>query len=127
MGGKLKNDLCRWQWWLMLLVDWALVPFALLTWRGGAPVWAAYLLIQAGTIILNDRVTGSRWALSILCANLLAATVIAHKLSTQLYHEYINDYLTMAIGELGMWVGAAVVAIVSAAAVVMKGRTRKGG
>ena len=90
-------------------------------------MWAAYLLIQAGTIILNDRVSGSRWALSILCANLLAATVIAHKISTQLYCDYINDYLTMAIGELGMWAGAAVVAIVSAAAVVMKGRTRKGG
>ena len=126
MGGKLKNDFCRWQWWLTLLANWALVPFALLTWRGGAPVWGVYLLIQGGTIILNDRVTATRWGMGFLCANLLAATVIAHKLSTQLYHDHINDYLTMAIGELGMWAGAAVVVIVSAVAVVMKGRLRRG-
>ena len=127
MGGKLKKDLCRWPWWLMLPVNWALVPFALLTWRGGAPVWGAYLLIQAGTIILNDRVTGSRWALGILCANLLAATVIAHKLSTQLYHDNVNTYLTQAIGQIGMQLGVVAVLIASAVAVVMKGRTRKGG
>lgn len=125
MGGKLKNDLCRWQWWLTLLVNWVLVPFALLTWRGGAPVWAAYLLIQAGTIILNDRVTRSRWALGVLCANLLAATVIAHKLSTQLYHDNVNTYLTQAIGQIGMQLGVVAVLVASAAAVVMKGRMRK--
>lgn len=77
MGGNTRNDLRRWQWWLALLANWALVPFAWLTYRGGGPVWGAYLLIQAGTIWLNDKASGSRWSLAFLCANLTAATAIA--------------------------------------------------
>ena len=122
----MKNDLCRWQWWLTLLVNWALVPFAWLTYRGGGPVWGAYLLIQAGTIVLNDKVTQSRWSLALLCANLTAATGIAHKLSSTLYCSRVSsDSLSYAIGELGMIGGVVLVVVLSVFAVAGKGWARK--
>lgn len=119
------NDLRKLRYWLVLLVNWALVPCAGLTYRGGAPVWGAYLLIQVGMVILIDRVAKSRWTLAFLCANLLAATVIAHRLSTQHYYDHVNTYLTMAIGTLGKWLGALAVAVLSAVAVMAKGRKWK--
>ena len=110
---------------LVLLVNWALVPFAWLTYRGGAPVWGAYLLIQAGTIWLNDKASGSRRTLAFLCANLLVATVVAHRLSTQLYHANVNTYLTLAIGNLGLIAGAAAVLVMSAFVIAARGWHRK--
>ena len=126
MVGKVKEDLCSWQWWLVLLANWVLVPFAWLTYRGGGPMWGAYLLIQAGTIILNDRVTQSRWTLALLCVNLTAATGIAHKLSNMLYCSRVSsDGLSYAIGGLGMIGGVALVVILSVFAIAAKGRARK--
>lgn len=126
MDGKLKNDLCSWHWWLTLLANWALVPFALLTWRGGAPVWGAYLLIQVGTIILNDKMTKSRWPLAFLCVNLTAATGAAHKLSSALYCSRISsDGLSYAIGELGMICGVVLVVVMSVFVIVVKGKERR--
>lgn len=125
MGGNWKQDLRTPWYWLALLANWALVPFAWLTWQGGVLVWGAYLLIQVGAIILNDKITKSRWSLAFLCANLLAATVIAHKLSTQLYAENVNAYLTLAIGELGMIGGAALVVVMSAFVIAARGWKRK--
>ncbi len=126
MVGKVKEDLCSWQWWLTLLANWALVPFAWLTYRGGGPMWGAYLLIQAGTIILNNRVTQSRWTLALLCANLTAATGIAHKLSNMLYCSRVSsDGLSYAIGGLGMIGGVALVVILSVFAIAAKGWARK--
>lgn len=110
-------------YWLVLLANWALVPFAWLTYAGGGPVWGLYLLIQMGTIVLNDKVAQSRWTLAFLCANLMAATAIAHKLSSSLYCEQVSsDYLSYAIGELGMYAGVLVVLVLSAVAIVAKGR-----
>ena len=115
MAGKMMNDLRRWPWWLMLLANWALVPFAWLTYRGGGPVWGAYLLIQVGTIWLNDKVSGSRWTLAFLCANLIAATGVAHWLSNTLYCSRVSaDGLSFAIGELGLYAGVALTAVMSA-------------
>ncbi len=125
MAGNVLNDLRRWQWWLTLLANWALVPFAWLTWRGGAPVWGAYLLIQVGTIMLNDKVAKSRWSLAILCTNLLGATVVAHRLSTQLYFDNVNTYLTMAIGQVGLQLGVIAVAAMSFFVIVARGRMRR--
>ena len=125
MGGKWKQDLSNPWYWLTLLANWALVPFAWLTYRGGAPMWGVYLLIQAGTIWLNDKVSGSRWSLAFLCANLLAATVIAHQLSTQLYYTNVNAYLTLAIGELGLIGGVVIVAVLSVFVLAARGWTRK--
>lgn len=125
MRGNILNDMRRWQWWIALLTNWVLIPFAWLTWRGGAPVWGAYLLIQVGTVILNDKVTKGRWPLAILCINLLAATVAAHKLSTQLYYDNVNTYLTKAIGELGMIGGIVIVIVMSAFVVAAKGRRQE--
>ena len=125
MGGKWKQDLSNPWYWLTLLANWALVPFAWLTYRGGAPMWGVYLLIQAGTIWLNDKVSGSRWSLAFLCANLLAATVIAHQLSTQLYYTNVNAYLTLAIGELGLIGGVVIVAVMSVFVLAARGWTRK--
>ena len=125
MGGKWKQDLRTPWYWLVLLANWALVPFAWLTWQGGGLVWGAYLLIQVGTIILNDKITKSRRTLAFLCVNLLAATVIAHKLSTQLYAENVNDYLTLALGELGMIGGAGIVVVISAFVIAARGWKRK--
>ena len=126
MGGKLKNDLYRWQWWLMLPVNWALVPFAWLTYRGGGLMWGAYLLIQVGTIWLNDKVSGSRWSLALLCANLIAATGVAHWLSNTLYCSRVSaDGLSFAIGELGLYAGVVIVAVMSVFALAARGWTRK--
>ena len=125
MGGNTRNDLRRWQWWLALLANWALVPFAWLTYRGGGPVWGAYLLIQVGTIWLNDKASGSRWTLAFLCANLIAATGIAHWLSNTLYCSRVSaDGLSFAIGELGLYAGVALTAVMSAVAVAARGRHR---
>ena len=126
MVGKMKEDLGSWQWWLTLLANWARVPFAWLTYRGGGPVWGAYLLIQAGTIVLNDKVTQSRWSLALLCTNLTAATGIAHKLSSTLYCSRVSsDSLSYAIGELGMIGGVVLVVVLSVFAVAAKGWARK--
>lgn len=127
MAGKWMNDLRRWPWWLVLLANWALVPFAWLTWRGGGPVGGAYLLIQVGTIWLNDRVSGSRWTLALLCVNLTAATGIAHKLSSALYCSRVSsDGLSYAIGELGMIGGVLLAAVMSVFAIAARGWHRKG-
>ena len=126
MAGKMMNDLRRWPWWLMLLANWALVPFAWLTYRGGGPVWGAYLLIQVGTIWLNDKVSGSRWTLAFLCANLIAATGVAHWLSNTLYCSRVSaDGLSFAIGELGLYAGVALTAVMSVFAVAARGWRRK--
>ncbi len=126
MIGKVKEDMCGWQWWLTLLANWALVPFAWLTYRGGGPGWGAYLLIQVGTIILNNKVTKGRWSLALLCANLTAATGIAHKLSSTLYCSQVSsDGLSYAIGRLGMICGVVLVGVLSVFAVAAKGWARK--
>jgi hypothetical protein len=125
MDGNVWNDLWRWQYWLILLANWALVPFAWLTYRGGAPVWGAYLLIQVGTIWLNDKVSGSRWTLALLCVNLIAATGVAHWLSNTLYCSWVSaDGLSFAIGELGLYAGVALTAVMSVFAVAARGRRR---
>lgn len=122
----IRQDLRTPWYWLALLANWALVPFAWLTYRGGGPVWGAYMLIQVGTITLNNHVTKSRWTLAFLCANLLAATVIAHKLATQLYCSLVSsDGLSYAIGELGMIGGAAIVLVMSAFAIAARSWRRK--
>lgn len=121
MGGKAWNDLRRWTWWLTLLANWVLVPFAWLTYWGGGPMWGAYLLIQVGTIWLNDKVSGSRWTLAFLCANLLAATAVAHKLSSALYCSRVSsDGLSYAIGELGLIGGVVLVAVMSVFAIATR-------
>ena len=126
MGGNTRNDLRRWQWWLVLLANWVLVPFAWLTYRGGGPMWGAYLLIQVGTIWLNDKASGSRWTLALLCGNLTAATAISHKLSSALYCSRVSaDGLSYAIGGLGMIGGVVLVAVMSFFAVAARGRHRK--
>ena len=125
MGGKVWNDLRRWLWWLALLANWALVPFAWLAYRGGGPVWGAYLLILVGTIWLNDKASGSRWTLAFLCANLIAATGVAHWLSSTLYCSRVSaDGLSFAIGELGLYAGVALTAVMSVFAVAARGRRR---
>ena len=108
-------DLRRWQWWLTLLANWALVPFALLTYRGGGPVWGLYLLIQVGTICLNDKASASVWSLAILCVNLMAATGIAHWLSNTLYCSRVSlDGLSHAIGGLALIAGVTLAGVMSA-------------
>lgn len=127
MAGKVWNDLRRWPWWLALLANWALVPFAWLTYRGGGPVWGAYLLIQVGTIWLNDRASGSRWSLALLCANLIAATGVAHWLSSTLYCSRVSsDGLSRAIGGLGMIGGVTLAAVLSVFVVAARGWHRNG-
>lgn len=122
----IRKDLRTPWYWLTLLANWALVPFAWLTYRGGGPVWGAYLLIQAGTIWLNDKVSGSRWTLALLCANLIAATGVAHWLSSTLYCSRVSaDGLSYAIGELGMIGGVVLVAVMSAFAIAARGWRRK--
>ena len=126
MGGKWKQDLRSTWYWLILLANWVLVPFAWLTYRGGAPMWGMYLLIQAGTIVLNDKVSGSRWTLALLCANLIAATGVAHWLSNTLYCSRVSaDGLSFAIGELGLYAGTVIVAVMSVFALAARGWTRK--
>ena len=126
MGGKWKQDLRSTWYWLTLLANWVLVPFAWLTYRGGAPMWGMYLLIQAGTIVLNDKVSGSRWTLALLCANLIAATGVAHWLSNTLYCSRVSaDGLSFAIGELGLIGGVVIVAVMSVFALAARGWTRK--
>ena len=126
MGGKWKQDLRSTWYWLTLLANWVLVPFAWLTYRGGAPMWGVYLLIQAGTIVLNYYVTQSRRTLALLCVNLTAATGIAHKLSNMLYCSRVSsDGLSYAIGELGMIAGVVIVAVMSVFALAARGWTRK--
>ena len=127
MGGNARNDLRRWQWWLALLANWTLVPFAWLTYWGGGPVWGAYLLIQVGMIWLNNKVSGSRWSLAFLCANLLASTAIAHKLSSVLYCSRVSsDGLSYAISELGWIGGVIIVAVMSVFAIAAKGWKPRG-
>lgn len=127
MAGKWKHDLRTPWYWLTLFANWALVPFAWLTYWGGGPVWGVYLLIQVGTIWLNDKVSGSRWTLAFLCANLLAATAIAHKLSSALYCSRVSsDGLSYAIGELGMIGGVVIVVVMSVFAIAAKGWKRRG-
>lgn len=122
----IRQDLHTPWYWLTLLANWSLVPFAWLTYRGGGPVWGAYLLIQAGTIWLNDKVSGSRWTLALLCANLIAATGVAHWLSSTLYCSRVSsDGLSYAIGELGMIGGVVLVAVMSAFAIAARGWRRK--
>lgn len=126
MGGKWKQDLRSTWYWLTLLANWVLVPFAWLTYRGGAPMWGMYLLIQAGTIVLNDKVSGGRWTLALLCANLIAATGVAHWLSNTLYCSRVSaDGLSFAIGELGLYAGVVIVAVMSVFALAARGWTRK--
>ena len=127
MAGKVWNDLRRWPWWLALLANWALVPFAWLTYRGGVLMWGAYLLIQVGTIWLNDRASGSRWSLALLCANLSAATGVAHWLSSTLYCNRVStDGLSRAIGGLGIIGGVTLAAVLSVFVVAARGWHRNG-
>ena len=121
-----RKDL-RTPWcWLALLANWVLVPFAWLTYWGGGLMLGAYLLIQVGTIWLNDKVSGSRWTMALLCMNLTAATGVAHWLSSTLYCSRVSpDGLSRAIGGLGMIGGVVLVAVMSVFAVAARGWRRK--
>lgn len=107
---------------LMLLANYLPVLFAVLFYRGGAPlVWPSLLLIHFMLAGANERVARSVKSLFFLSANLLLSTVITHALFTYLYcHNVSGDQLSWGLGGLGMWLGIAFVLIFSISFLVVK-------
>lgn len=102
------------RFWLTLITNYAQLLPALLLYRMGAGIWFVLLLIQSGISQLNARAAGSGWSVVFLTLNHVISTAAAHKLSNLLYYTHVSsDYMTLAVGNLGM-VGGMVLVVVMA-------------
>ena len=127
---KLWHALCRdhrvLAGWLVWLANWALVPFALLTWRSGVMIWGMYLLIQVGVTCMDFRFVRSPWTMGLLGLNHIAATAVAHKIAGELYYSRVSsDYMTPMISSLGLKAGVMIVAALTLGAMVLKWKEKK--
>lgn len=112
---------------LVTFSNYILVLCAYLFYRGGAlTVWSLCIMLQIVLTILNYKTANGSKSLAVLCANHLLSTIIANKLSTNLYYNNISsDGLTLAVGDLGLIVGSVFVFILSLISIFLKKRKSK--
>lgn len=107
---------------LVTFSNYILVLCAYLFYRGGAPtVWSLCIILQIVLTILNYKTANGSKSLAVLCANHLLSTIIANKLSTNLYYNNISsDSESLVVGNLGLIVGSVFVFMLSLISILIK-------
>lgn len=105
-----------------LILNYILILFSVLFYRGGSPLIEPVLLISQGILtIINCIVSRNQIQFAILSANLLASTIVANIVATQLYYHNISaDSETLLVGRWEVIIGCIYVAIISGLALLIK-------
>lgn len=105
-----------------LILNYILILFSVLFYRGGSPLIVPVLLISQGILtIINCIVSRNQIQFAILAANLLASTIVANIVATLLYYHNISaDDGTLLGGRWEVIIGCIYVAIISGIALLIK-------
>lgn len=105
-----------------LILNYILILFSVLFYRGGSPLIEPVLLISQGILtIINCIVSRNQIQFAILAANLLASTIVADIVATLLYYHNISaDDGTLLVGRWEVIIGCIYVAIISGIALLIK-------
>lgn len=105
-----------------LILNYILILFSVLFYRGGSPLIEPVLLISQGILtIINCIVSRNQIQFAILAANLLASTIVANIVATLLYYHNISaDDETLLVGRWEVIIGCIYVAIISGIALLIK-------
>lgn len=105
-----------------LILNYILILFSVLFYRGGSPLIEPVLLISQGILtIINCIVSRNQIQFAILAANLLASTIVANIVATLLYYHNISaDDGTLLVGRWEVIIGCIYVAIISGIALLIK-------
>lgn len=105
-----------------LILNYSLILFSVLFYRGGSPLIEPVLLISQGILtIINCIVSRNQIQFAILAANLLASTIVANIVATLLYYHNISaDDGTLLVGRWEVIIGCIYVAIISGIALLIK-------
>ena len=105
-----------------LILNYILILFSVLFYRGGSPLIEPVLLISQGILtIINCIVSRNQIQFAILAANLLASTIVANIVATLLYYHNISaDDGTLFVGRWEVIIGCIYVAIISGIALLIK-------
>ena len=105
-----------------LILNYILILFSVLFYRGGSPLIEPVLLISQGILtIINCIVSRNQIQFAILAANLLASTIVANIVATLLYYHNISaDDGTLLVGRWEVIIGCIYVAIISGLALLIK-------
>lgn len=107
---------------ITLILNYILILFSVLFYRGGSPLIEPVLLISQGILtIINCIVSRNQIQFAILAANLLASTIVANIVATLLYYHNISaDDETLLVGRWEVIIGCIYVAIISGIALLIK-------
>ena len=107
---------------ITLILNYILILFSVLFYRGGSPLIEPVLLISQGILtIINCIVSRNLIQFAILSANLLVSTIVANIVATQLYYHNISaDDETLIFGWWALIIGCIYVAIISGIALLIK-------
>ena len=105
-----------------LILNYILILFSVLFYRGGSPLIEPVLLISQGILtIINCIVSRNQIQFAILAAHLLASTIVANIVATLLYYHNISaDDGTLFVGRWEVIIGCIYVAIISGIALLIK-------
>lgn len=105
-----------------LILNYILILFSVLFYRGGSPLIEPVLLMSQGILtIINCIVSRNQIQFAILAANLLASTIVANIVATLLYYHNISaDDGTLLVGRWEVIIGCIYVAIISGIALLIK-------
>lgn len=105
-----------------LILNYSLILFSVLFYRGGSPLIEPVLLISQGILtIINCIVSRNQIQFAILAANLLASTIVANIVATLLYYHNISaDDGTLLVGRWEVIIGCIYVVVISGLALLIK-------
>ncbi|MGN0489884.1 hypothetical protein [Ruminococcus sp.] len=105
-----------------LILNYSLILFSVLFYRGGSSLIEPVLLLSQGILtIINCIVSRNLIQFAILSANLLVSTIVANIVATQLYFQNISaDDETLIFGWWALIIGCIYVVIISVLAIFLK-------
>lgn len=105
-----------------LILNYILILFSVLFYRGGSPLIEPVLLMSQGILtVINCIVSRNLIQFAILSANLLVSTIVANIVATQLYYHNISaDDETLIFGWWALIIGCIYVVVISGIALLIK-------
>lgn len=107
---------------LISVLNYILVLFGLVFYRGGAPlITLFFILTQAALTVMNCLTAKNIPELIWYSVNLLVSTIIGNILSSQLYyHNISSDSRTLLVGKVMLQIGIVYVIAISVIAIIIK-------
>ena len=118
----LQTKVCTTVYIVTLILNYSLILFSALLYRGGSPLIEPVLLMSQGILtVINCIVSRNLIQFAILSANLLVSTIVANIVATQLYYHNISaDDETLIFGWWALIIGCIYVVIISVLAILLK-------